>query len=141
MELWQDKHGGPGPRNAAGKEHGRGALVSIGGSRSEGKFVNGVKQGRWVEAGPFGARHEGEYVDGRTHGRWSETVGGLRSEGCYLIGACIPPFTRHGPWVMSTPDGTAWETQYYHGVTTYDKKVRAPQPIAPRRTCRLASAG
>ncbi len=117
-----------------GKWHGRGVLLSENSlmkGRDEGEYVQGVRQGRWVETygdvrrdeGQYdnygkkqglwvetytnGTRREGEYVGGKKQGKWIETqANGSRIEGSYLNGR------KTGVWVETRGDGTRWEQEW-----------------------------
>ena len=125
-----------GPRNAAGREHGRGAEVFDNGrKREEGESVDGVRQGRWVEtSASSGWRYEGAYVDGLKHGPWVETrPDGTRSEGLFLSSGQVNADGRnkHGLWVTSRPDGTTWQQQWHEGKAVGGETVRASPPPPP----------
>ena len=81
------------------------------GSKEEGAYVGGKRQGRWVEN--FGGRmiHEGAYVDGKRHGHWVEREDalGLVWEGPYVADKM------HGHWVERDRDGNVEEGPYVEG--------------------------
>ena len=53
---------------------------------------------------------EGHYVDGRKNGKWVQRcVDGSGEEGSYVDGE------RHGRWVRRFEDGTVWEETYVNG--------------------------
>ena len=75
--------------------------------RDEGEYVNNKKQGLWVETYANGTRREGEYAGGRKQGKWIETqASGSRIEGGYVYGK------KTGVWVETRADGTRWEQEW-----------------------------
>ena len=109
-----------------GKQHGRWVGHGSQGS-AEGKYVDGERQGPWIERydaaeNPDGHYveedqylyghyvEEGEYVDGKRNGRWVfrwRTGGG--GAGDYVRGE------KHGEWVIRYPDGRVSRPRYVHG--------------------------
>ena len=131
-----------------GKWHGRGVLLSensVMKGRDEGEYVQGVRQGRWVEiygdtrrdegeydnnkkqglwveTYTYGTRREGEYVNGKKQGKWIETqANGTRVEGGYVDGR------KQGAWVETRADGSRWEQIWIDDYIAMTK-VQVPAP-------------
>ena len=112
-------------------------IETIAGSVSEGRFVDGKRNGLWVERRQSGYVYKGSYVDGRRAGEWSERIdaSGVYRErtGTYVNGErsgywheqASPGVVthvgsyvngkRHGRWAWFYPDFCVTET-YSHGV-------------------------
>jgi len=104
-----------------GRRHGRGVVAADSGRSSfEGVYVDGKKDGRWLET-CADARKEGDYVNDKKQGRWVETYADGRSEeGGYAAGA------RNGPWTGASADGLRWTGVYVNG----DKHGQWTEPSA-----------
>ncbi len=81
---------------------------------SEGSYVDGIRQGQWVEYNSLSnkKRSEGPYVDGEKHGQWVflRGDGTVQLEGPYVEGKM------HGRWLGLHPDRTVkWEGSYVDG--------------------------
>ena len=95
-----------------GLAQGAGTLTSVwddGRATETGRFVDGKKNGHWVERGSDGWHGEGPYADGKQHGRWVlRFPNGAVGEGLIVNGE------RHGRW-LRTLDGNAREELYRNG--------------------------
>ena len=76
----------------------------------EGPYVDGEKNGHWVERYPNGDVREGPYVDGKRSGHWVARCPDMSSmEGPYVNGEM------NGHWVFRFADGTGAEGSFVDG--------------------------
>ena len=79
-------------------------------SLAEGRYVDGERNGHWVERDADGGVFEGPYIDGKRNGHWvNRYADGLVWEGPWVAGE------RHGRWVTRFADGDVLETEWRNG--------------------------
>ena len=103
----------------------RGTLTieSVSGKIEEGRFAEGMRNGRWVHRYPSGSEHEGPYADGLQTGRWVfRDSNGRVEEGAIKTDVPYDPYLkpdgkgyRVGKWTILQSDGTRAEGRMERG--------------------------
>ena len=98
-----------------------GSCCSSDGDVHEGPYVDGKKNGNWVERAPSGRVVEGPYVDGTKHGNWAiHWPSGTVEEGPYGSGR------PHGNWVLRASNGAVEDIRWVNGKRVSSTVRRRP---------------